>query len=154
MIDTPASTASDTAPRFAIKGQYVKDCSFENPYAPQSLLPTKDKPKIDVNVDLKAQKLQDGLYELAVSVSTKAQTKDGTLFLLELVYAGLFALVNVPQEQVEPILFVEAPFVLFPFARRVIADMTRDGGFPPLMLEPIDFARMYQEKKAQEKKAS
>ncbi len=154
----PAKKAADNqaeAARFVIKGQYVKDLSFENPHSPQSLLPTKEKPKIEVSIDLKANKLQDDLYETAISISTKAEAKDGTLFLIELVYAGLFAISNLPEERLEPVLFIDAPFILFPFARRVIADITRDGGFPPLMLEPIDFAQMYQEKKKlQQKKAS
>src|SRR5579884_405064 len=131
------------APSFAIKGQYIKDLSFENPHAPQSLLVASQKPNINVNVELRGEKFQDQLYEMALNLTAKATVDNGTLFLVELSYAGIFELTNIPAEKVEPLLWVDCPFVLFPFARRVIADVTRDGGFPPLMLEPIDFHALY-----------
>ena len=137
---------ADNNPIFTIKGQYVKDLSFENPQAPKSLLPQQERPKIDINIDLKAKKLQDDLFELVMNIGAKALSGDDPLFLVELAYCGMFGMQNMPQEKIEPILFVDCPFVLFPFARRVIGDVTRDGGFPPLMLEPIDFHRLYKEK--------
>lgn len=142
---TTAKTA-DAGPRFHVTGQYVKDLSFENPRAPQSLIASDDKPKIEVAVDLNASKLRDDLFEVVLKVNAKAMVNDQPLFLADLEYAGLFTLQNIPDERLQQILFVDCPFVLFPFARRVIADVTRDGGFPPLMLEPIDFFAMYKKR--------
>jgi preprotein translocase subunit SecB len=133
-------------PRFHVTGQYVKDLSFENPRAPQSLAISEDKPKIEVNIDLAASKLREDLYEVALKVGVKATTNDQTLFLTDLTYAGLFTLQNIPEDRLQQILFVDCPFVLFPYARRIVSDATRDGGFPPLMLEPIDFFAMYRKR--------
>ena len=131
------------AQSFIVKGQYIKDLSFENPHAPQSLVATNIRPAIDVNVDLKAQKLQDNVYEMTLHIATRALADGNTLFLVDLAYAGIFQVSNIPAEHLEPLIMVDCPFVLFPFARRVIADVTRDGGFPPLMLDPIDFSALY-----------
>lgn len=135
-------------PSFTVKGQYIKDLSFESPHAPHSLMASGDKPAIDVNVDLKGEKLQDNFYEMVLHLSARASVENGTLFLVDLAYAGMFELVNIPLEKVEPLLWIECPFVLFPFARRVVADVTRDGGFPPLMLDPIDFHALYLQNKS------
>lgn len=137
----------EQAPSFIIKGQYVKDMSFENPNAPQSLISSNYAPKIEVNVELKAQKLQENIYETTLCIITKATNDGNALFLADLAYAGIFEVANVPPEHIEPLLMVDCPFVLFPFARRVISDLTRDGGFPPLMLDPIDFHSLYLQNK-------
>lgn len=142
-MSEPASSAAS----FVVKGQYVKDLSFENPHAPGSLMLSNTKPAIDVNVDLKAQKLQENVYEMTLRISARAVADNNTLFLVELAYAGIFQLQNTPPERVESIILIDCPFVLFPFARRVIADVTRDGGFPPLMLDPIDFHSLYIQNK-------
>lgn len=142
-------TTTDTTPSFSIKGQYIKDLSFENPRAPASLAQLQDSPpRIDLNVDIKVDRIQEHLFETSLKISASAKGGSGTLFLTELTYAGLFELVNIPEERLEPILFVDCPFVLYPFARRVVADITRDGGFPPLMLEPIDFQALYNQNRA------
>src|SRR5690606_26222795 len=133
---------------FAVKGQYIKDLSFENPHAPQSLLANNARPAIDVNVDLKAQKLQDDIYEMTLHIGAKATSEGSTMFLVELAYAGIFQIQNIPAERIEPLVLIDCPFVLFPFARRVISDITRDGGFPPLMLDPIDFHALYTQNKS------
>jgi preprotein translocase subunit SecB len=130
---------------FVVKGQYIKDLSFENPHAPHSLMATNNKPSIDVNVDLKAQKLQEDIYEMTLNISARAVVDGNTLFLVDLAYAGIFQISNIAPEHIEPLILVDCPFVLFPFARRVIADVTRDGGFPPLMLDPIDFHALYRQ---------
>ena len=127
---------------FTVKGQYIKDLSFENPHAPQSLM-AGGKPSIEVNVDLKAQKLQDSVYEMTLHIAARAVAEGNTMFLVDLSYAGIFQVSNIPEERIEPMIMIDCPFVLFPFARRVIADITRDGGFPPLMLDPIDFHALY-----------
>lgn len=136
--------AQQEGPRFHVTAQYVKDLSFENPRAPQSLALSNEKPKIEVNIDLNAGKLRDDLYEVVLKVGVKAEVKGETLFLTDLSYAGLFTLRNIPEDRLQQILFVDCPFVLFPYARRIVSDATRDGGFPPLMLEPIDFFAMYR----------
>ena len=156
MANTTPDAQNPSAPgRFMVRGQYVKDISFENPNAPQSLLPSEEKPKIEVNVDINAVRMSDTMYEVTLRTTAKASNNDTVLFVTELAYSGLFALENIPEDRVEGLLFVDCPFVLFPFARRVIADVTRDGGYPPLMLEPIDFHGLYQARKKQisEKKA-
>ncbi|MCE2926921.1 MAG: protein-export chaperone SecB [Rickettsiales bacterium] len=145
------NTATTNAPSFSVKGQYIKDLSFENPHAPQSLSATNTRPNIDVNVDLKAQKLQEEFYEMTMFLSAKASAEGSTLFLIELAYAGIFQVANVPEERIEPLIMIDCPFVLFPFARRVIADVTRDGGFPPLMLDPIDFHSLYLQNRERSK---
>ncbi len=139
--------AQNTSPIFMVRAQYIKDFSFENPHSPQSLLPKKEQPKMDVTVDINAQQVSEDLYEVALKITAKAESEGAPLFLVDLSYAGLFAIQNMTREQVEPMLFVDCPHIIFPFARRVIADATRDGGFPPLLLEPIDFHRLYQQRK-------
>lgn len=129
---------------FMINGQYIKDLSFENPGAPRNLFTTEGKPSIDLAVDLKGQRLKEDSYELEMSISAKAVTDKEPLFIVELTYAGIFTLINTPPQEAESVLLVECPQLLFPFARRVIADVTRDGGFPPLMLEPMDFRSLYE----------
>lgn len=145
---SPSSSATD--PVFAVRAQYIKDFSFENPNAPRSLMPKSEQPKLDVSVDLNAVQISEDLYEVVVHIQSKASAETDTLFMVDLSYAGLFAIQHLSREQIEPLLFVECPHIIFPFARRVIADATRDGGFPPLMLEPIDFHRLYQQRKQQQ----
>lgn len=139
--------SKDTVPSLQVRAQYVKDLSFENPHAPTSLFSATQRPSIDVGVDLKAQKLQDDVYEVLVMISTRATFEGNTMFLTELSYGGVFQVSNIPEEHVERILMVDAPFILFPYMRRVISDVTRDGGFPPLMLDPIDFFQLYEANK-------
>ena len=129
-------------PQVAILTQYVKDLSFENPNAPASLQ-TTEQPRIDVNVSVNAKRGGDNVYEVELKISAKATAGDTTAFVIDLLYAGLFGLTNVPEDALEPFLIIEAPRIIFPFARRIIADSVRDGGFPPLMLDPIDFASLY-----------
>lgn len=135
---------ADAAPQAGILAQYVKDLSFENPNAPGSLQ-MQGQPKIEINVNVNARAGEQDMYEVELKIDATARAQDsGTLaFQVELLYGGLFRLTGAPQEAIEPFLIVEAPRILFPFARRVIADAVRDGGFPPLMLEPIDFGGLY-----------
>ena len=144
---TTAQDPSNQAPTFIIRGQYIKDLSFENPNAPRSLMSLDKAPQIDVNVDLRAQKIDQDLYEMTLHLTARATLDGMALFLADLAYAGIFQLFNIPPERVEPIVMIECPFVLFPFARRVMADITRDGGFPPIMLDPIDFHSLYAQKR-------
>ncbi len=133
---------NEPMPQVSILTQYVKDLSFENPNAPASLQ-TTEQPRIDVNVAVNAKRAGDAMFEVELKITAKAMAGDAVAFVIDLLYAGLFGLTNVPEEALEPFLIIEAPRILFPFARRIVADSVRDGGFPPLMLDPIDFASLY-----------
>ena len=146
--DQAAAGAGGDAPRANILAQYVKDLSFENPNSP-GVYQANETPKIDVQFNIGSSGAGEGVWEVLLKMDVSAQLEQGTAFQVELAYAGLFALSNVPEEQREPFLLVEAPRMLFPFARRILADTVRDGNFPPLMLEPIDFAALYMQQKAQ-----
>lgn len=137
--------APTPVPYLQIRAQYVKDLSFENPHAPQSLFSANQRPAINVGIDLKGQKLQDDVYEVLVMISARAVVENNSAFLVELTYGGIFQITDVPEEHIERILMVDAPFILFPYLRRIISDVTRDGGFPPLMLDPIDFNQLYMQ---------
>ncbi|MEI9990475.1 MAG: protein-export chaperone SecB [Rhizomicrobium sp.] len=135
------------APRIQIIAQYVKDLSFENPGAPASVTV---RPQIDLGVDLQARRLEGELYEVELKLRVNAKSQDDKpVFLLELAYAGLLQIVNVPEEVLQQVLLIEGPHLLFPFARRIISDAVRDGGMPPLMIEPIDFAGLYRSRTEQ-----
>ena len=143
--DAPAAPAGPPVPRVSVRTQYVKDLSFENPGAPKSLSDNTGSPKIQVNVDVESKPLGGNHYEVALQITASGKKNEASVFVVELVYAGLFALENIPKERLEPVCLVECPRLLFPFARRVIADATREGGFPPLLLDPIDFGRLYRQ---------
>lgn len=152
MTDRPEEVAADedAAPQVSILAQYVKDLSFENPNAPQSLQNANgDAPRIEVNVNVGVRRVAEEAYEVDLRVEATARQEALKSFQVELLYSGVFGLKNVPEEALEPFLLVEAPRMLFPFARRIVADATRDGGFPPLLLDPIDFAALYMQQRAQ-----
>ncbi len=133
------------APQLRILAQFMKDFSFENPKAPDSLASNQPNPQINVSVDVQAKRRTDDEFESDLKISVTADREDGPAFIVELVYGGVFKLINIPQEQVQPVVLIECPRMLFPFARRILADATRDGGFPPLMLDPIDFAALFRQ---------
>jgi preprotein translocase subunit SecB len=137
--------APQVAPRLSIVSQYVKDMSFENPRAPMGLQQNV-RPEIQIRIDVRTAELSDGRYEVVIDINVDAKAGDAPVFLVELSYGGLFELANIPPESLQPLLQVECPRLLFPFARRVVADATRDGGFPPLMIDPIDFVALYRRK--------
>lgn len=143
-----AANGEDTMPVAGVISQYVKDLSFENPNSP-GIYQAQTQPAIDVQFNIGSGKVSDDVYEVVLKIEVRAQAEDKVAFLVDLSYAGLFGLRNVPEDQLDPFLLGEAPRVLFPFARRVLADAVRDGGFPPLMLEPIDFAGIYMQQRAQ-----
>ncbi|HEY1224018.1 MAG TPA: protein-export chaperone SecB [Brevundimonas sp.] len=155
MTDTtaaPAPTAPEggaVAPGFRILAQYVRDLSFENPKAPESLR-VEGKPNIDLGVEMNAQGRPDGLFEVELKLSVKASTEAGVVFNVELLYGGLFQLSGVAEKDIEPMLLIECPRYLFPFARQIIAGATADGGFyPPFLMDPIDFAGIYTQRQAE-----
>lgn len=132
-----------TAPRLQVLTQFVRDLSFENP---GSTLQVQGRPQIDFGVDLQARRLENGPFEVELKLRATAKAEDKALFVLELVYVGLFGLHNIPEDVIERVLLIDGPTLLFPFARRIVADCVRDGGMPPLMIEPIDFAGLYMSK--------
>ena len=140
--ETSVGNGADDQPQVGIIAQYMKDLSFENPNAPRSFQSTS-QPQIEVNVNVQAKRQGEDLFEVDLKIDVTAKADGQTGFIVDLLYSGLFGLRNIPDEALEPFLVVEAPRILFPFARRIIADATRDGGFPPLLLEPIDFATLY-----------
>ncbi|WP_223477625.1 protein-export chaperone SecB [Oricola indica] len=144
------SNGNGAAPQLSVLTQYVKDLSFESPGAPLSLRPREKSPAININVNVQANPLADTDYDVSLTLTAKAEDGDNVLFNVELVYGGVFRVANFPQEHVLPVLFVECPRLLFPFARQIIAECTRNGGFPPLMIDPVDFAQMFQRRMAEE----
>ncbi|WP_422023781.1 protein-export chaperone SecB [Pyruvatibacter mobilis] len=166
MTDTPAADANSSAngaangnggegqampPQIRILGQYIKDLSFENPNAPGGF--TNQAPQINVSVDVRVPGNQDNDYEIELRLTADAKVEDKQVFLVELVYGAVFRLENIPAQGLQPVLLIECPRIIFPFARRIIADMTRDGGFPPLMIDPIDFAALYRQRLDQQQAA-
>ena len=137
-------------PSMRIIGQYLKDLSFENPNAPQSLSPQQTQPDINIAVNVNARNLGPTDYEVELHLDAKATLQDKVIFAAELLYAGAFRLENFPANLLHPAVLIECPRMLFPFARQILADATRNGGFPPLMLDPIDFASMYQKRMQQQ----
>ena len=148
---TEAAKAGNGAqPSLNVLTQYVKDLSFESPGAPQSHRGRSEAPAININVNVNANPLGDTDYDVVLTLNAKAEAEGKVLFNVELIYGGVFRVAGFPQEHMLPVLFIECPRLLFPFARQVIADTTRAGGFPPLMIDPIDFARMFQQRVAEE----
>jgi len=145
---TPASNGSDTMPQVGVVAQYVKDLSFENPNAP-AVFQWQSQPQTDVQVNIGTMLAGPDLHEVTLKIDITATAPEGTAFRAELLYAGLFALTNIPADQLQPFLLAEAPRILFPFARKIIADATIEGGFPPLRLDPIDFTGLYLQSAAQ-----
>lgn len=131
-------------PQMNVLGQYVRDLSFENPNAPRSMQGPGDNPQLKVNVNVNAGRKGDDLYEVQLLFEANATNDTGVIYNIECVYCGAFRIKGVPENMIQPVLFVDCPTVLFPFLRRIVADVTRDGGFAPLMLDPIDFGALYQ----------
>ena len=144
----PANQGQPGVPNLQVVAQYIKDLSFENPGATSNL---NDRPQIELGVDLNAARLPEADFfevELKIRVDAKADSKP--LFLLEVAYAGVFKLTNIPDTATQQaILLIQAPHMLFPYVRRIVSDVVRDGGMPPLMIEPIDFMALYQARVAQ-----
>ncbi len=147
-VTSAVGNGEDTQPQVGMLNQYVKDLSIENPNAPASF-GWDEQPQIDVQVNIQVNPLNEEINETTLTLSVKSETSEGVQFNVELEYAALFGLRNVPEDQAHPFLYGEAPRLIFPFARRVISDAIRDAGFPPLVLEPIDFNALYIQQRAQ-----
>ena len=148
-----AGAGESKQPQINVLGQYIKDLSFENPSAPRSLR-GGGKPSIQINFNVQAQPMGEEMFEVALTLEANATGDDGVIYNLELIYAGGFRLHNLPKEAIQPVLFIECPALLFPFVRRLVGDLTREGGFPPLLLDPIDFASLYRQRVMQNQAAA
>jgi len=141
---TDTATPQPELPPIQVNEQYVKDLSFEVPDAPKIFMDMQgNNPEIPIHVDVNATAMGQNLYEVVLHLRVEAKLPTQTVFIVELAYGGLFTL-NVPEEHVHPVLMIECPRLLFPFARNIVADMTRNGGFPPLMIQPLDFVALYR----------
>ncbi len=148
---TGSAQQPDGQPAMIINAQYVKDLSFENPNAPQSLAQQSEGgPNVQVGVDTTVVKLEGSTFEVTLTVRAEGSSGDTSLFLVETAYAGIFTLGEVPEEYLAPLLYVEAPRQLFPFARAIVAEAVRDGGFPPLLIHPVDFMALFQQRAAEQ----
>jgi len=131
-----------------LNAQYIKDLSFENPRAPQSLVQPSGQPEVEINVDVKAQNLGPEVFEVVLTINVSARSQGETIFLVELAYGSVVTVKNAAAELLPALVLVETPRIAFPFARAIIANATRDGGFPPLMINPIDFAELLRRQQA------
>jgi preprotein translocase subunit SecB len=148
--ESPATNGGQPAegPAIRVLAQFIRDLSFENPRAPDSMHSGNEQPAIDLGVEMSARGRIDGLFEVDLKLTVTAARQNEAVFHLELVYGGLFSITGVAEADIEPVLLVEAPRYLFPYARRIVSDMTSEGGFPPFLLEPLDFASIYAQRKA------
>ncbi len=132
-----------------VLAQYIKDFSFENPNAPRSLTPTETQPAINIQINVGVQQLAATDYEISLKLEGKADGAGTVLFAFDLTFAGVFRVQNVPPQMLQPLIMIECPRLLFPFAREIVATAVRNGGFPPLLLDPVDFVSLYQQRAAQ-----
>jgi preprotein translocase subunit SecB len=164
MADTPNTNGADpaaagaqaqqnTAPSLNALAQFTRDFSFENPNAPQSLAPQQQQPQISIQVNVNAKQLGETDYEVELKLEGSAKNDANTLFAFDLAFCGIFRVKNVPQDQIHPVIMIECPRLLFPFARQIVADAVRNGGFPPLYIDPIDFVALYRQRVAEAQKA-
>jgi preprotein translocase subunit SecB len=141
-------------PQLNVLAQYVKDFSFENPNAPRSLQPSNQQPQINIQINVNAAPMQGAQgqsdFEIELKIEGKAEIANALLFAFDLVYGGVFRIQNVPQDSIHPVLMIECPRLLFPFARELIASVVRNGGFPPLYIDPVDFVGLYRQKMAEQ----
>ena len=151
MADTPAPNGAqeESTPSLNALAQYTKDFSFENPNAPRSLTPQEQGPQISIQVNVNAKQLAETDFEVDLTLEGDAKTGEEVLFKFELTYSGVFRIRNVPADQLHPVVMIECPRLLFPFARQIVADCVRNGGFPPLYIDPIDFVGLYRQKAAE-----
>src|SRR5712691_1140527 len=142
-------SAQQSQAQLSVLGQYIKDFSFENPNAPRSLAPTQTQPSINIQINVGVGQAAPTDYEVALKLEGQATSEGSVLFAFDLTFAGMFRIQNVPQEHVHPLVMIECPRLLFPFAREIIANAVRNGGFAPLLLDPVDFVALYQQRLAQ-----
>ena len=136
-------------PQLNVLAQYIKDLSFENPNVGNLLSGPGENPNMKLEINVNAQRMGEDVFESAIDFRAHATNANGTIYILEAVYAGLFRLRGVPDQAMEPFLLINCPTLIFPFLRRLVADVSREGGFPPLLLDPIDFAGLFMQRQQQ-----
>ncbi len=144
--EAPASggaTAQQGTP-LTIRGQYIRDLSFEIPRAPESISSLTQAPNVDINIEVATRDLQEDTYEVTLGVRCEAKTEAESIFILELTYAGVFTLTNLAEEHLKPALYIECPRYLFPFVRSIVAGLTQESSLPPMLINPVDFAALYR----------
>ena len=146
--DAPQAAPPQGAPKFSVLAQYTKDMSFENPNAPRTLGPQQTAPNINIQINVNARQLAPTDYEVTLMLEGGAGQGGDTIFKFELSYAGVFRVENFPSDQVQPVVMIEGPRILFPFARQIVADAVRGGSYPPLYIDPIDFHALYLQRLA------
>lgn len=150
--DNGSANSANSAPQpgpeqgapLAIRGQYIRDLSFEIPGAPESISGLKGAPNVDINIEVATRDLQTDTYEVALSIRCEAKADAASIFILELTYSGVFTLTGLAAEQLKPVLYIECPRYLFPFARSIVASLTQESSLPPMLINPIDFAALYK----------
>jgi len=147
--DAPQAAPPQSTPKFSVLAQYTKDMSFENPNAPRTLGPQQAAPNINIQINVNARQLAPTDYEVTLMLEGGAGQGGDTIFKFELSYAGVFRVENFPSDQVQPVVMIEGPRILFPFARQIVADAVRGGSYPPLYIDPIDFHALYLQRLAQ-----
>ena len=153
-IGGPPAAGATTQVQVRVLGQYIKDLSFENPNVGKRMESAPEQPTLRIEVNVNATKAGDHTYESAIQFKAEATSKAGVIYDLELAYGGLFRIENLPEQALEPFLLINCPALLFPFLRRLVADLTREGGFPPLLLDPIDFAGLFIQRQQQASEAA
>jgi len=143
---TNGGPGAGAPPQLNVLAQYIKDFSFENPNAPQSLTPTQQQPSINIQINVSGKPLGGSDYEVELKLEGRADSTNGVLFSFDVLYAGIFRLQNIPEENIHPVMMIECPRLLFPFAREIVATVVRNGGFPPLLIDPVDFVSLYQQR--------
>jgi preprotein translocase subunit SecB len=146
MTTTNGGPNPEKLPQLNVLTQYIKDFSFENPNAPRSLTPPQQPPAINIQINVNVKGLSETDYEVELKIEGKADSAGSVLFGFDLTYAGVFRIQNVAQESMHPLVMIECPRLLFPFAREIVATAVRNGGFPPLLIDPIDFVTLYRQK--------
>ena len=135
-----------------VNAQFIKDLSFENPAPMKNIMENEERPSISIHIEAQAHNVKDRTFEVALRIQVDAKRKEQQVFLLDLEYAGVFTIGHeVPEEYLRPLLMIECPRILFPFARNIVATTSQEGGYPALLLTPVDFADLYQRQISQEK---
>jgi preprotein translocase subunit SecB len=147
---TNGGPTQQNLPQFNVLAQFIKDFSFENPNAPRSLQPSQTQPQINIQINVNVTKMTATDFEVLLSIEGKAEVTGNVMFAFDLTYGGVFRILNVPEENMHPLVMIECPRLLFPFAREIIAYAVRNGGFPPLLIDPVDFVGLYQQKMAEQ----
>jgi preprotein translocase subunit SecB len=149
MTTNGGPTATDKPAQLNVLAQYIKDLSFENPNAPRSLQPAQQQPAINIQINVGAKPMSDTDVEVELKIEGKAESSGSVLFQFELIYAGVFRLQNIPQQDAHPVMMIECPRLLFPFAREIISSAVVNSGFPPLRIDPVDFVGLYRQRLAE-----